>query len=192
MVSESTTPIRRGGICAADTVACVTTVSEVQYFWHEAPVAAGLEVTQVYGWLLCPVTGRVLLQDDEGAWNLPGGTPEAWDEDLEDTLLREAFEENQVRVQRGRTAYLGYQEVHRPGRKPYAQVRMVGVIDEFAPRAPDPDGGRIYRRYMTALSLAPGVLAWGRPAELQAEAAARVAREWLIPVDAASAPGYVD
>lgn len=35
--------------------------------------------------------------------------------------MREAFEENQVWV--GATAYLGYQEVHRPGRAPYAQVR---------------------------------------------------------------------
>jgi 8-oxo-dGTP diphosphatase len=69
----------------------------------------------------------------------PGGTPEARDADLEATLVREAYEENQVRV--GQTAYLGYQEVHRPGRAPYAQVRMTGIIDEFAPRAPDPDGG---------------------------------------------------
>jgi hypothetical protein len=69
----------------------------------------------------------------------PGGTPEAWDADLTATLVRESFEENQVRL--GATAYLGYQEVHRPGRAPYAQVRMAGVIGEFAPRAPDPDGG---------------------------------------------------
>jgi 8-oxo-dGTP pyrophosphatase MutT (NUDIX family) len=69
----------------------------------------------------------------------PGGTPEAWGGDLTATLVREAFEENQVRV--GATVYLGYQEVHRPGRAPYAQVRMAGVIEEFAPRAPDPDGG---------------------------------------------------
>jgi len=69
----------------------------------------------------------------------PGGTPGAWDADLTATLVRDAFEENRVRV--GATAYLGYQEVHRPGRAPYAQVRMAGVIEEFAPRAPDPDGG---------------------------------------------------
>ena len=43
--------------------------------------------------------------------------------------MREAFEENQVRV--GATAYLGYQEVHRPGRARYAQVRMAGVIEEL-------------------------------------------------------------
>jgi hypothetical protein len=52
------------------------------------------------------------------------GTPGAWDADLEATLVREVFEENQVRV--GETAYLGYREVHRPDRVPYAQVRMAG------------------------------------------------------------------
>jgi hypothetical protein len=107
-------------------------------------------------------------------------------------LRREALEENQVRIRRGETAYLGYQEVHRPGRAVYAQVRMAGVIDEFAPHAPDPDGGRTYRRYMTALLPAPGVLGWGEPAELQSKAAAAVAREWGIPVIAPSAPSYVD
>jgi 8-oxo-dGTP diphosphatase len=81
----------------------------------------------VYGYLLCPVTGRVLVQDDDGGLNLPGGTPEPEDGgDLVATLVREAFEESQVRV--GATAYLGYQEVHRPGRAPYAQVRMAGVF----------------------------------------------------------------
>jgi 8-oxo-dGTP diphosphatase len=176
---------------SAGSVTWVSAVPDVEYFWHEAPVPGGLEVTQVYGYLLCPLTGRVLVQDDEGTWNLPGGTPEAWDTDLTATLMREAFEENQVRV--GVTAYLGYQEVHRPGRAPYAQVRMTGVIHEFAPRAPDPDGGRVYRRLMTSLEEAPGVLGWGEPAVLQARAAARVARtQWRLPVDSPAATGYAD
>jgi 8-oxo-dGTP diphosphatase len=81
----------------------------------------------VYGYLLCSVTSRVLVQDDNGVLDLPGGTPEPEDGgDLAGTLVREAFEESQVRV--GTTAYLGYQEVHRPGRAPYAQLRMVGVF----------------------------------------------------------------
>jgi 8-oxo-dGTP diphosphatase len=80
------------------------------------------------------------MQDSANPRASNGGTPEPEDADLVATLAREAFEENQVRV--GATAYLGYQEVHRPGRARYAQVRMAGVIEEFAPRAPDPDGGR--------------------------------------------------
>jgi hypothetical protein len=34
----------------------VAAVGEVQYWWHEAPVPAGLEITQLYGYLLCPRT----------------------------------------------------------------------------------------------------------------------------------------
>jgi hypothetical protein len=160
----------------------MTDVSGVRYLWHEVPVPSGLVITQVYGYLLCPRTGRVLVQDDEGAFSLPGGTPEPGNADLAATLAREAFQHNQVRV--GATAYLGYQEVRRPGRVPYAQVRMTGVIEEFAPRAPDPGGGRVYRRLMTSLGTAPSVLGWGLPGVLQARAAARVARlEWELPVN---------
>lgn len=50
----------------------VSTVADVEYFWHEAPVPADLEITQVYGYLLCPRTGRVLVQDDGGVFNLSG------------------------------------------------------------------------------------------------------------------------
>jgi hypothetical protein len=44
-------------------------------------------------------------------------------------------DENQVRIGPS-AAYLGYQEVRQPGRPVIAQVRMAGIIAEFAPRAP--------------------------------------------------------
>ena len=50
----------------------VAAVGEAQYWWYEAPVPAGLEVTQVYGYLLCHRTFRVLVQDDDGVFNLIG------------------------------------------------------------------------------------------------------------------------
>ena len=169
----------------------VTAVSAVRYLWHEVPVPSALVITQVYGYLLCPRTGRVLIQDDAGVFSLPGGKPEPGDADTTATLVREAFDENQVRV--GAMAYLGYQEVRRPGRVPYAQVRMAGVIEEFAPRAPDPGGGRVYRRLMTSLGTVPSVLGWGLAGVLQSRAAARVARrEWGLPVNAPAPEGYED
>jgi len=164
----------------------------VEYVWHDAPVPAGLTVTQVYGWLLCPATGRVLeQQQDDGTFSLPGGRPEPADTGMADTLAREAFEENQVRIGSW-TAYLGYQEVHEPGRPVYAQVRMAGVITKFAPRGPDPDNGRVNRRFMTSLAAAPGVLGWGRPAEAQALRAAQAGRRWGLPVDSPAPDGYED
>ena len=110
----------------------------VEFIWHDSPVPAGLPVTQVYGWLLCPATGRVLVQEhDDGVHSLPGGSPEAYDADMAATLARESFEENQVRIAPG-PVYLGYQEVIGPGQPSYAQVRMVAVILEFAPEGRTP------------------------------------------------------
>lgn len=185
--------------CAADrnrlgavTVWRVTAADvDVRYFWREAPVPPGLEITQVYGYLICPQTVRVLLQDDDGVFNLPGGSPEPWDQDLFATLAREAAEENQVRVDDA--VYLGYQEVQRPGRVPYAQVRMAGRISGFDPRGPDPDGGRVYGRLMCPMRDAPAVLGWGDPAVAQAGAAAHAAAQrWGLEVAAGGAPGYVN
>jgi len=51
----------------------------VEFVWHDDPGPAGLPVTQVYGWLLCSVSGRVLIQEqDDGTFSLPGGTPEPY------------------------------------------------------------------------------------------------------------------
>jgi hypothetical protein len=58
--------------------------------------------------------------------------PEPEDDGLTATLVREACEENQVRI--GATAYLGPQEALSHDRAPYPQVRMAGIIDEFAAR----------------------------------------------------------
>jgi 8-oxo-dGTP diphosphatase len=166
--------------------------SRVEFVWHDGPVPAGLPITQVYGWLLCPVTGRVLVQEqDDGTFSLPGGTPESFDADRDATLAREALEENQVRISAA-TAYLGYQEVRQSGRSLIAQVRMAGIITEFAARAPDPDNGRLNRRYMTSLVAAPAVLGWGQAAEAQARAAAEAGRRWGLPVDRPAADGYED
>ncbi|WP_242911077.1 NUDIX hydrolase [Actinomadura terrae] len=52
----------------------------------------------MYGYLLCPLTARVLVQDDDGRFNPPGGTLEEEDDGWEATLAREAFEENQVHI----------------------------------------------------------------------------------------------
>jgi 8-oxo-dGTP diphosphatase len=166
--------------------------AEFRYLWHERPVSACLEVRQVYGYLLCARTARVLIQDvGEGKFNLPGGTPEAYDADMTATLVREAMEESQVVV--GEAVYLGYQEVYQGEEVPFAQVRMAGLIDRFEPRAPDPDSGRLLRRFMTSLGDAPSVLGWGEPAVAQADAAARVASErWGLPVAAAGPAGYAD
>ncbi|MBG0818457.1 NUDIX domain-containing protein [Planomonospora sp. ID82291] len=170
----------------------MTAETPVTYLWHEAPVPPELPATRVHGYLLCPDTGRVLIQDVDGVMGLPGGRPEPHDTDPAATFVREALEENQVRV--GAVAYLGYQEVREPGRTPYAQIRMAGIITAFEPPQPDPDGtGHTCRRLMVPLADAADVLGWGEPALAQAKAAARIAEtEWGLPVNGQTPAGYVD
>lgn len=54
------------------TVSGMSAVADFSYRWFEAPVRQDLEITQVYGYLICPSTGRVLIQDDEGIFNFIG------------------------------------------------------------------------------------------------------------------------
>ena len=82
--------------------------ADVRYLWHEAPVPPGLRVTQVYGWLLCPVTARVLLLENAGVFNLPGGTPEAGDHGvLDDPRVGGSCGRPGIRRQPARQAPLG-------------------------------------------------------------------------------------
>jgi len=169
----------------------VTADAEVTYLWRESPVAEHLEIAKVHGFLICPDTGRALVQECDGRFSLPGGSPEPADADLSAALAREALEESQVVV--SRTAYLGYQEVRSPGRAPYAQVRMAGLIAGFRPRCPDTDSGRLLQRLMCPLADLPAVLGWGEIMEAQAALAARTAQMlWRIPAGAPQPAGYVD
>jgi 8-oxo-dGTP diphosphatase len=164
---------------------------DVSYRWHRSPVPVELPVAQVLGWLLDD-TGRVLVQEHAGSFSLPGGSPEPQDPDLLGTLAREALEESQVAV--SGAAYLGFEQAYGTGRELFAQVRMVGRIGRFAPRRPDPDGGRLFARWMLPLSEAPAVLGWGAAGQAQAEAAADLAAAlWDLPVRCpTAAAGYVD
>jgi len=50
----------------------VTANVGVSYVWHGARVPRGLEVLKVHGFLICPATGRALVQEYEGSFNLIG------------------------------------------------------------------------------------------------------------------------
>ena len=150
----------------------------------------GVLVVQVYGWLVDDA-GRVLVQDTGDRFNLPGGSPEPTDADLAATVVRETMEKSQVTVTD--VVYLGYEQVLHAG-CPQALVRTVGRIDEFHPRQPDSDGGRLFRRLMTSLAQAPELLGWGRSGIAQAQAAARIAEgRWGVPAESPALPAsYVD
>jgi 8-oxo-dGTP diphosphatase len=165
-----------------------------EFDWREEPVPAGLPVLQVHGWL-ADETGRFLLRDDaDGArFQLPGGHCDSGDDGWTATWLRECREESQVRVVRESVAYLGHQVVTGDLRAagPYLQVRLFGVIEAVGPPAPDPDSGYTYRRLMTSATLAARLLAWGRPGEQQARAAALAGHRLGLPTNQPSADSYI-
>lgn len=153
------------------------------YLWHGGQhPPTGLPITQVYGYVF-DARGRVVIFQDERVWNLPGGSPETWEgEDRVATLVREVWEEVQVRFED--PVYLGYQSVGESGGPPQrAQLRMAARLTEAGERAPDPDNGRLYVRHRCSLPEAEHLLNWGAPAQEQFKRAAKVAeRWWRVPV----------
>ncbi|SIO89116.1 NUDIX hydrolase [Nocardiopsis sp. JB363] len=158
----------------------------ISYLWHgdEYP-PADLPITQVYGYVFDDLGRVVVLYDEElGAWNLPGGTPEPEiDQDSVATLEREVWEEVQVRFDD--PVYLGYQSVSEAGGPPLrAQLRMAARLVEVGERTPDPDNGRVHIRRRCSLPEAERLLDWGAPAQEQFKGAAKVAEQrWRLPVD---------
>jgi 8-oxo-dGTP pyrophosphatase MutT (NUDIX family) len=165
-----------------------------EFDWHEEPARSGFPVRQVHGWL-ADETGRFLLQDrvHEQKFLLPGGQVGSGDGGWIATLLRECEEESQVRVIPDSVAYLGHQVVTGDPRSagPYLQVRLFGVIESVGPAGPDPDSGYTYWRLMTSTTRAARLLAWGRPGEQQACAAALVGQRCGLPTGAPPGDSYI-
>ncbi|NCB48553.1 MAG: hypothetical protein EOM55_02895 [Clostridia bacterium] len=131
--------------------------------WHIGKVPKRLKIKQVYG-VIFTENGRVLLkgekENDEVIYSLAGGSPETFDKGIEATLRRELIEEVNVTI--GEPILLGYQEVdEQNGKPPYAQVRMVAMIDKIGKSQPDPDTGETYERLLTHPKKAIQFLNWG-------------------------------
>ena len=138
--------------------------------WIEADVPAQLQVLQVYGFIF-DLSGRILVQDDEGHYNLPGGKPYEGETFVE-TLTREAAEESQVRF--NWTNYLGYQHIQ--GDEEFAQVRYAALLDLLLPAAPDHASGRQYGRLWVPPMAVNALLGWGESGTMQVEAAVRAVK----------------
>ena len=139
------------------------------HVWLESDVPEGLAVRQVYGFILNQV-GQILLFEDAGLYNLPGGKPEH-DETVSETLIREAKEEVQVTI----TAidYLGYQLI--TDNEDFAQVRLVCLVDEIFPIEADPGTGRDYSRLWVPPTQANALLNWGESGAGQIKSAMKAA-----------------
>ena len=139
--------------------------------WIESKLPRGLEVRQVYGFIFSS-DGRILLLEDEGQFNLPGGKPDNG-ESFAETLIREAEEEVQVTI--ASIEYLGYQLIAADER--FAQVRLVALVDQIRRPAADPSTGRHYTRFWVPPTHSNGLLKWGTSGDEQvASAIAAVSR----------------
>lgn len=141
------------------------------HHWISADVPNGLEVRQVYGFIF-DTDGRILLLEDQGKYNLPGGKPEMG-ENLAETLIREVLEEVQITITSVR--YLGYQFI--AAVEKFAQVRLVAEIDRVQQSASDPSTGRQYKRLLVPPIQANELLKWGESGNQQIAAAIAMASQ---------------
>lgn len=142
--------------------------------WHNDKVPEGIKIKQVYG-LLFMKDGRMLLRIEDGFHSLAGGKPELG-EDISATLRREVIEEVNTTIYN--PIYLGYQLVDEEnGKEPYAQVRMIAMIDTIGECLPDPDNGKTYQRLLTCPSKVIEYLNWGEVGKLMIESSVELAKE---------------
>ena len=145
--------------------------------WLKEEVPSDLTTRQVYG-VIFTRDGRVLLKLEDGKYSLAGGTPEDFDEDRVATLKRELVEEVNTTIEE--PIMLGYQYVDEEnGKTPYAQVRMVALIDTIGEIRPDPDNGKVYQRILTTPSRAIELLKWGEIGKCLITDATLLAKEKL-------------
>lgn len=145
--------------------------------WLKEEVPSDLTTRQVYG-VIFTRDGRVLLKLEDGKYSLAGGTPEDFDEDRVATLKRELVEEVNTTIEE--PIMLGYQYVDEEnGKTPYAQVRMVALIDTIGEIKPDPDNGKVYQRILVTPSRAIELLKWGEIGNNLITDATLLAREKL-------------
>ena len=146
------------------------------FTWVDGLVPESLPIKQVYG-ILFTKDGRVLLRKECGHFSFAGGKPEAYDDGKIGTLRRECIEEinttltNQIQI-------VGYQLVNEGNDiPPYAQMRMVAIIDEIGEKKPDPDGGKTYERLLTTPQNAITLLNWGDVGKKQILSALKIVKE---------------
>ena len=152
----------------------------VKIIWHYGETPKDMQVRQVYA-IVFDKYGRTMLKCDmkngKRCFGMIGGTPETFDKDRIATLKREFLEE--VNTTLKDPIYLvGYQIIEGDrDLPPYAQIRMVAMIDKIGEKKPDPDNGKISERILTTPEKAIKLLGWGESAEKPIMRAFEIAKE---------------
>jgi ADP-ribose pyrophosphatase YjhB (NUDIX family) len=143
-----------------------------QYTWFNGYPPPDLEITQVYGLFFTDCERLLLFIAQKGNYSLPGGSPEAYDAGIADTLRRETLEEVNTEIQD--PIIVGYQVYDN---EKSAQVRMMAMIKEIKPAQPDPASGLVYQRLLATPAKAIELLNWHDTGEAQINAAVKIARD---------------
>ena len=152
----------------------------VKIIWHYGEPPKDMQVRQVYA-IVFDKGGRTMLKSemvgDRRVYGMIGGTPESFDKDRIETLKREYLEE--VNTTLKDPVYLvGYQIIEGDrDLPPYAQIRMVAMIDKIGKKQPDPDTGETSDRLLTSPENAIKLLGWGESAEKPIRRAFEIAKE---------------
>jgi len=129
-------------------------------------------VKQVYGFLFDQEGKVVVITDNpEKNWTLPGGSPEDYDKDWMDTLIREVEEEADVEIDENSVVSLGYVEVkpmsEKCRKKTHYQLRVAAKVSKIKEQTTDPARNMInYRKFIKSnefLDHCP----WGNVGEAQ-------------------------
>lgn len=126
-----------------------------KYDWKREKVPQDLVIRQVYG-VAFSNDGNILLRVEDNKYKLTGGRPEEDDKSYEETLKREYLEELNVELES--IYYLGYLLVEEDNNEKYAQVRMIAKIKNIGESKPDPDNGKIYKRFMSSIEMVKNYL----------------------------------
>ncbi len=147
----------------------------INYKWYNGKVPKDIEIKQVYG-IVFNEEGNIFLRIDDGLYKLTGGRPEIEDETIEDTLRREFIEEANITIKN--IHLLGYQLATENNEvKPYAQVRMIALIDKIFENRPDLDNGKLYERVFKTPKETIDLLNWGEVGRKQIEEAVKSAKK---------------
>lgn len=148
--------------------------------WHEGEPPKWMEVRQVYA-IAFDEKGRVYLKvkykKGKVVYGMFGGTPEHFDRDRIDTLKREFIEEANTTL-KDPIYLVGHQVIEGDGdRPPYAQLRMVALVDQIGEKLPDPDNSEVYGRIFVSPKKAIQLLNWKDTGKKQIIAAYRMLKE---------------
>ena len=152
----------------------------IKITWYYGEPPKDLSVRQVYA-IVFDKYGRTMLKtenvDNKIVYGMIGGTPEIFDTNRIETLKREFLEEINTTL-KDPIYLVGYQIIEGDrDLPPYAQIRMVAMIDKIGKKQPDPDNGKTYDRILTTPEKAIKLLGWGEFAEKPIRRAFEIAQE---------------